>query len=163
MQNFLTLTLPLKQDAESQQKLAQLQKHVFNTPEFKKKISAALNESETVYFARFIVIDNKYIQINTTFDGDDREYAIYFFEKLRDVYKPVYELVEQGPTGADFNLENYLSFNEAHKLEPFFSYSAFPDKTLTDITGHNLANTQGGSRDSDDLQLIKEGKVPDLA
>jgi len=165
MQNFLTLTLPLKQDAESQKKLAELQKHVFDTPDFKKKISAALNESEAVYFARFMVIDKKYIQIITTFDGDDKEYAIFFFEKLRDLYKSVYELVEQGPTDADFNLENYLSFNEAHKVEPFFSYSAFPDKTLTDITGHNLANTQGGSHASDDSQMVKEEqeKVPDLA
>src|SRR5262245_56018186 len=137
MQKFLTLTLPLKQDAASQEKLAWLQKEVFNTDRFKKIINDALNESEAVYFAQFLVLDNKYIQIITTFDGDDREYALFFFEKLRDFYKPVYELVEEGPTGDDFNLQNYLSFNEAHKPEPFFSYSAFPDKTLADITSRN--------------------------
>src|SRR5215510_2012810 len=137
MQKFLTMTLPLKQDAASQEKLAWLQKEVFNTDRFKKKINDALNESEAVYFAQFLVLDKKYIQIITTFDGDDREYAIFFFEKLQLLYKPVYELVEGGPTDDDFNLENYLSFNEAHKPEPFFRYSAIPNQTLKDITGPN--------------------------
>jgi Dyp-type peroxidase family len=137
MQKFLTLTLPLKQDAASQEKLAWLQKEVFNTDGFKKMINDALDESEAVYFAQFLVLDKKYIQIITTFDGDDREYAIFFFEKLQRLYKPVYELVEGGPTDDDFNLQNYLSFNEAHKPEPFFRYSAIPDKTLKDITGPN--------------------------
>src|SRR6266498_439868 len=137
MQKFLTLTLPLKQDAASQEKLAWLQKSVFNTDGFKKMINDALDESEAVYFAQFIVIDKKYIQIITTFDGDDRDYAIFFFEKLQRLYKPVYELVEGGPTDDDFNLQNYLSFNEAHKPEPFFKYSAVPNKTLKDITGPN--------------------------
>ena len=137
MQKFLTLTLPLKQDAASQEKLAWLQKEVFNTDRFKKKINDALNESEAVYFAQFLVLDKKYIQIITTFDGDDREYAIFFFEKLQLLYKPVYELVEGGPTDDDFNLQNYLSFNEAHKPEPFFKYSAIPNKILKDIIGPN--------------------------
>jgi hypothetical protein len=137
MQNFLTLTLPLKQDAASQEKLAWLQKEVFNTDGFKKMINDALDESEAVYFAQFLVLDKKYIQIITTFDGDDREYAIFFFEKLQRLYKPVYELVEGGPIDDDFNLQNYLSFNEAHKPEPFFRYSAIPNKTLKDITGPN--------------------------
>src|SRR5215475_5735902 len=137
MQNFLTLTLPLKQDAASQKELARLQKEVFPSDDFEKMINNALEESEAVYFAQFLVLDNKYIQIITTFDGDDLEYAIFFFEKLQRLYKPVYELVEGGPTGDDFNLQNYLSFNEAHKPEPFYSYSAFPNKTLNDIIGPN--------------------------
>ena len=135
MQNFLTLTLPLKQDAASQETLARLQKEVFNTDGFKKMINDALDESEAVYFAQFLVLDRKYIQIITTFDGDDLgDHEIFLFETLRDLFKLLYELVEGGPTGADFNLGNYLSFNEAHKPEPFFSYSAFPDKTLKDIS-----------------------------
>ena len=137
MQKFLTLTLPLKQDAASQGKLAWLQKEVFPTDSFKKMINDALDESEAVYFAQFLVLDKKYIQIITTFDGDDREYAIFFFEKLQRLYKPVYELVEGGPVDDEFNLENYLSFNESHKPEPFFRYSAIPNKTLKDITGPN--------------------------
>src|SRR5215475_2512540 len=137
MQKFLTLTLPLKQDAASQEKLARLQEGEFKSDDFKKMIKYALDESEAVYFAQFLVLDKKYIQIITTFDGDDREYAIFFFEKLQRLYKPVYELVEGGPTDDDFNLENYLSFNEAHKPKPFFKYSAFRNKTLKDITGPN--------------------------
>src|SRR5262245_22521124 len=136
MQKFLTQTLPLKQDAASQEKLAWLQKEVFPTDRFLRMYSGALEESEAVYFAQFLVVDRKYIQIIATFDGDDLgDHEIFLFEMVRNLFKAIYELVEGGPTGADFNLGNYLSFNEAHKPEPFFSYSAFPDKTLKDIKG----------------------------
>jgi hypothetical protein len=136
MQNFLIQTLPLKQDGASQEKLAWLLKEVFKRYGFWKIYNAALEESEAVYFAQFLAVDRKYIQIITTFDGDDLgDHEIFLFEKLRDLFEVLYELVEGGPTGADFNLRNYLSFNKAHKPEPFLSYSAFPDKTLKDIIG----------------------------
>src|SRR5262249_46554116 len=158
MQQFLTLTLPLKQDAASQEQLARLQEGEFKSDEFKKMINAALDESEAVYFAQFLVLDNKYIQIITTFDGDDREYAIFFFEKLQRLYKPVYELVEGGPTDDDFNLQNYLSFNEAHKPKPFFSYSALPNKTLKDITGPNSHSISPAElTDPPGLQVVSPG------
>src|SRR5262245_27323605 len=158
MQKFLTLTLPLKQDGASQEKLAWLQKEVFPTDSFKKMINDALDESEAVYFAQFLVLDKKYIQIITTFDGDDREYAIFFFEKLQRLYKPVYELVEGGPTDDDFNLENYLSFNEAHKPEPFFRYSAIPNQTLKDITGLNSHSiSPEGATAHSERQVVSPG------
>jgi Dyp-type peroxidase family len=138
MQKFLTLTLPLLQDKDSQSHLNFLREKVFTSQQFIDKIDAALKESEAVHFAKFVIIDDKYIQINTIFDGDplddeDRDYAIFFFRKLEEVYREVYKIAVNGPANDQFNMHNYLSYNSAHRLKPFYTYSAYPDKKVTDI------------------------------
>src|SRR5262249_2099039 len=58
----------------------------------------------------------------------------------------------------DFNLQNYLSFNEAHKPKPFFSYSALPNKTLKDITGPNSHSISPAElTDPPGLQVVSPG------
>ena len=76
----LNLTMPLKQDPETQQKLQQLAAAFSQTVQ--PAIDAALGRSQIVHFARLLVIDNKYIQVLTEFDGDPMEYTEFFRKEL---------------------------------------------------------------------------------
>lgn len=67
MANALNLTAPLKQDAESQQRLMRLAATFAD--QVQPKIDAVLSKSRIVHFARILVIDNKYLQVITEFDG----------------------------------------------------------------------------------------------
>ena len=138
MQNFLNLTLPLKQDAASlagAQKLAAAL-NIKDSP-LKKQVEAALTDSKIVHFARFLVIGTQYIQVITTYDGNQHDYSVFFWNKLNSVFKAAYELVEGAPAGDDWNEDNFLAFNAlpAHQPQPFFLYSAYPDKTVRKING----------------------------
>jgi len=105
--NMLNATLPLKQDAESQARLQAL------AAEFKTKwvpqVWDVLKKSNMVHYARFTVIDNKYLQILTEFDGDFIAYSKFFAKELPDFFRAVFSLVDadlpQGPGGeADLSL-----------------------------------------------------------
>ena len=89
----LNFTAPLKQDPESQQHLKQLD--VSFADQVQPTVNAALTKSETVHFARFLVIDNKYIQIITEFDGDTMQYTEFFRKELG----PIFQLCETSPVG----------------------------------------------------------------
>ena len=95
MATALNLALPLKQDAESQAKLARLKEGFAQGPQ--KAIDAAFNKSQIVHFARFLVIDNRYLLILTEYDGDVAEYSEFFRQELRGVFGEVFSLVEGVP------------------------------------------------------------------
>ncbi len=135
MQNLLNLTLPLKQDEASQQGLQELLDGFDET--LAGPVGDALSDSDIVHFARFIVFDKKYLLIYTTFDGDPREYALFFWNKLNKVFKAAYEFVEGAPTGDDWTVDNFLAFNAVpeHQPTPFFTFSAYPDTTVKEING----------------------------
>src|SRR5262245_9661639 len=63
--NILNATLPLKQDAASQAKLQELARD-FPT-KWVPKVWDVLKSSQMVHYARFTVIDNKYLQILTEY------------------------------------------------------------------------------------------------
>lgn len=127
MQQFLNLTLPLKQDPES---LAGLQQLLANLDP--NTVTTALAGSEIVHFARFLLIGTQYIQIITTYDGTEEFYADFFWKQLNNVFKNAYEFVEGAPTGDDWTEDNFLAFNKipAHQPVPFYLFSAYPDKTV---------------------------------
>jgi hypothetical protein len=135
MQSFLNLTLPLKQDDASQAALQQLLGG-FNE-QLEAVVEEALAKSKIVHFARFIVLGTKYIQILTTYDGDEHEYAMFFWNELNPVFKAAYELVEGAPTGDNWTVDNFLAFNAipVHQPVPFYRFSAYPEKTVEDING----------------------------
>lgn len=93
--NMLNATLLLKQDADSQLKLKAL------ASEFKTKwvpqVWAVLKKSNMVHYARFTVIDNKYLQILTEFDGDFVTYSKFFAKELPDFFRAVFSLVDGAP------------------------------------------------------------------
>lgn len=91
----LNLTAPLKQDEESQRQIRQLADD-FAT-EVQPAVDRALAESHLVHFARVLVIDGKYIQVLTEFDGDPVEYTDFFRLKLGPVFKKIFSLVEGAP------------------------------------------------------------------
>jgi hypothetical protein len=91
----LNLTLPLKQDAETQEKLA-----AFGTAfaeHVQPRMDKALRESELVHFARVYVIENRWLLVLTEFDGDPIDYSEFFRLELTDVFKFVLSLVEGAP------------------------------------------------------------------
>jgi hypothetical protein len=104
----LNLTAPLKQDAETQQKLQGLAA-VF-ADQVQPAIDAALGGSEIVHFARVVVIDNKYIQVLTEFDGDPMQYTEFFRQQLGPVFQQIFSLVEGAPPWEE--LDNANSFFE---------------------------------------------------
>lgn len=111
MLTALNMTMPLKQDAESQAKLQQM-KAAF-ADHIQPAIDAALRKSQMVHFARVLVIDNKYIQVLTEFDGDPMEYTEFFRRELQPVFRNIFELAEGVPPWDEIN--NQDAFFEASK------------------------------------------------
>lgn len=101
MTHGLNLTLPLKQDAASQAALRKLAE-IFPT-EVQPKIEAALKKSKLVHFARVLVIDNKYVQVITEYEGDHQEYTEFFRRELQPVFGAIFALAEGTPDVADTN------------------------------------------------------------
>lgn len=98
MAHALNLTLKIKQDPETLARLAHIAE-VFPT-QIQPKIDAALRESGTVHFARVLVIENKYLQVITEYDGDHQDYTEFFRTKLPDVFGLLFGLAENAPDPA---------------------------------------------------------------
>jgi hypothetical protein len=104
----LNLTLPLKQDAATQQKLA-----AFATAfadHVQPRMDQALRESELVHFARVYVIENRWLLILTEYDGDPIVYSEFFRTELTDIFKYVLTLVEDAPAWEE--IDNDVRFFE---------------------------------------------------
>jgi hypothetical protein len=95
MAHALNLTLRIKQDPETLARLAAIAA-AFPT-QIQPKIDAALRESKIVHFARVLVIDNKYLQVITEYDGDHEGYTEFFRTKLPDVFAMLFGLAENAP------------------------------------------------------------------
>jgi hypothetical protein len=143
MATALNLTAPLKQDPESQQQLAAFvaafAEHV------QPLMERALAKSELVHFARVLVIDNRYLQVLTEFDGDPLLYTEFFRRELADVFKQVLTLIEDAPRWDD--VDDPTSFYEfMQSLNPpalgvapgddfnrGFLFSAYGDRRVDEI------------------------------
>lgn len=142
MVNALNMTMPLKQDPHSQQELQKLKVAFANGVQ--QAIGDALAESELVHFARVVVIDDKYIQVLTEYDGDKTVYALFFLQKLPEVFKAIFALVEDAPAWEElshpdvfltlaqqFNVRSLGS--KADDPEAGWLFSASGTKTVKDI------------------------------
>ena len=100
----LNLTIPLKQDEESQGRL----QRVLDTfdDSLRATVETALSKSELVHYARFVVIDRKYIQVLTEFDGDFMQYTEFFRRELGPVFQLVFSLAEGAPPWAELDTPN---------------------------------------------------------
>jgi hypothetical protein len=108
MPTALNLTAPLKQDPDSQAAIAALKARFAD--EIQPLMDAALAKSELVHFARVLVIDDRYLQVLTEFDGDPIKYTEFFRNELHDVFKLVFSLVEGAPPWEE--LDDELAFYE---------------------------------------------------
>lgn len=107
----LNMTVPLKQDPESQAKLQKL-KELF-ADHIQPEIDRALRKSKMVHFARVLVIHDRFLQVITEFDGDPEEYTEFFRRELPHVFKPIFELADGAPPWDELNDQD--SFFEASK------------------------------------------------
>ncbi len=143
MATALNLTAPLKQDPESQQRLQQLAA-VF-AEQVQPMMDAVLARSEIVHFARVLVIDNKYIQVLTEFDGDPEEYTQFFRKQLGPVFEEIFSLVEGAPPWEELNDPNTfyefshglnvraLGTSEGDNKDHGYMFSALGDTTIREI------------------------------
>jgi len=143
MATALNLTVPLKQDPETQRKLEQLAATFADTVQ--PAIDAALARSQLVHFARILVIGNRYLQVLTEFDGDPLLYTEFFRKELGEVFKQVFSLVEGAPSWDELdNPNDFFEFTSRHNLKSLgtstvgnegrgYLFSAFGDTTVREI------------------------------
>lgn len=112
MTHALNLTLPIKQDAETLAKLHEL-KEIF-ADHVQKPISAALRESRLVHFARVLVIDEKYIQVITEYEGSHQEYTEFFRQALTPIFAKIFELADGAPDVND--TAAFWEYAKAHNV-----------------------------------------------
>jgi hypothetical protein len=143
MATALNLTAPLKQDPETQDRLRQLAagfaEHV------QPLIDAALSKSEVVHYARVLVIDDKYLQVLTEFDGDPMTYTEFFRTELGPVFQQIFALVEGAPPWEELNEPNaFFAFSRKLNLRSLgrstdgdqqqgYLFSAIGDTTVREI------------------------------
>lgn len=101
MTHGLNLTIPIGQDEATQKKLAALAEQFED--KIQPAIDRALRESKLVHFARILVIDNKYIQVITAYDGDHLEYTEFFRRALTPIFKEIFSLSADAPDVNDPN------------------------------------------------------------
>ena len=138
----LNLTAPLKQDPETQQHLAELAASFADTVQ--PVIDAALARSEIVHYARVVVIDNRYIQVLTEFDGDPMQYTEFFRRELQPVFQAIFSLVEGAPSWDELNNpESFFEFTHNLNLRSLgtsadggdrgYLFSAPGDRTVREL------------------------------
>jgi hypothetical protein len=100
----LNFTVPLKQDPQSQERLEHLMASF--AQRIQPAVDAALSRSQIVHFARVLVIDRKYLQVLTEFDGDPMDYTEFFRKELGPVFEAIFALAEGAPAWEELNNPN---------------------------------------------------------
>jgi hypothetical protein len=142
MAHSLNLTLKIKQDAETLTKLKHFKE---NFASLQDRIAAAMKESKILHFARVVVIEDKYVQVLTEYDGDRKAYTEFFRKKLPDIFKLVFSLAEDAPTTDDLDDPDlFFSFSKDKDIRPLgkslsddpddhFVFSAYGNLTVEQI------------------------------
>jgi len=140
MTHALNLTLPIKQDPETLKKLQHV-KAVFAT-EIQPKIEQALRESKIVHFARVVVIQDKYLQVITEYDGDPKEYTEFFRQALPDVFATLFALAEEAPDFKNLDEQSFFQLSQGLDLPSLgqstgeskgYLFSAYDNHTVKSI------------------------------
>jgi hypothetical protein len=115
MAHALNLTLRIKQDPDTQKRLAQIA--AIFASQIQPKIDKALRDSQIVHFARVLVIDNKYLQVITEYDGTHVDYTEFFRQQLPDVFGMLFSLAENAPPPAAMNDQNaFFEFSKSLQI-----------------------------------------------
>lgn len=110
MPHALNMTIPLKQDAASLQKLEQL-KRDFAT-KYQPKMDQALRGSEIVHYARVVVIGDKFLQVITEYDGDHKAYTEFFRRALPDVFDAIFSLADGAPGFGQLDQQSFFEISK---------------------------------------------------
>jgi hypothetical protein len=145
MTHALNLTLPIKQDAETQAKLKGFA-DIFDS-QVQPKIADAMMQSHILHFARIVVIDNKYIQVLTEYEGLHQEYTEFFRRALKPVFTAIFGLAEGAPDVNDPSA--FFEYTKNHNIQPLgkstsgstdfegnpagWLFSAYDGKTVKEI------------------------------
>ena len=113
MTHALNMTLPLKQDAVSQGKAGALGGELRRRRPA-EEIERALKKSRLVHFARVLVIDNKYIQVITEYEGDLGVYTEFFRKELAPIFGAIFELAEGAPSANETNA--FFTYAKDHNV-----------------------------------------------
>jgi hypothetical protein len=93
--------------------------------------AAALKQSRIVHFARVVVIEDKYIQVITEYEGTHQEYTEFFRRALTPIFAAIFSLADT--TGLDINDPNaFFEFSKNHNAR---SLGTATDGS-TDISGN---------------------------
>jgi hypothetical protein len=142
----LNLTAPLKQDQDTQNRLGQLANAFAH--DVQPALDAALAKSEIVHFARVLVIDGKYLQVLTEFDGDPMDYTEFFRKELGPVFEQIFSLVEGAPPWDQLNNPNdFYEFTSSLNLKSLgtstspgedrgYLFSSIGETTVRDLKPH---------------------------
>jgi hypothetical protein len=145
MAHALNLTLALKQDPQTQATLSQV-KATF-AKSIQPAVDAALRKSQIVHFARVLVIDDKYIQIITEYDGDEQQYSEFFRKELQPIFKVIFSMAEGAPSWDELNNSNtFFQFSNGKNVRALgeldppdpkegWLFSAYGGKTVKDLLG----------------------------
>lgn len=144
MPHPLNLVLRVKQDEESQRKLAEL-KRAF-AAHIQPAVDRALRSSEIVHFGRVLVIEDKYLLVLTEYDGDRQEYTEFFRRQLPEVFEAVFALAEGAPSWEELNTpDDFYKFASSANVralgessrpqdaEDGYLFEAFGDTTVKEI------------------------------
>jgi hypothetical protein len=142
MANALNMTMRLKQDPASLAKLSKV-KEVFHE-QIQGQIDAALRKSQLVHFARVLVIDDKYIQVITEYDGDPIVYTDFFRVSLPVVFKTIFDLVDDAPPWDELNdRDAFFKYSSGKNLRALggdpadphtgYLFSAYGDRTVKQL------------------------------
>jgi hypothetical protein len=123
----LNLTAPLKQDPDSQRKIAAFAAAF--TDYVQPRMDHALAESELVHFARVLLIGEppRYLQILTEYDGEPLFYTEFFRTKLGDLFKDVFALIEGAPPWEEIDDETSFHHYAQSLNLPALGKSVRPD------------------------------------
>jgi hypothetical protein len=142
----LNLTIPLKQDPQSQEALRQLEASFSQTVQ--KHIDDALTSSQLVHFARIVVIKEegrgRYLQVLTEFDGDPMGYTEFFRLALGPVFEQIFELAADAPPWEELNTpERFFEYTHDRNLKSLgaskygddrgYLFSAVGDKRVEEL------------------------------
>jgi len=111
MTHALNMTIPLKQDPESQKKLQEL-KRDFAT-KYQPKMDKALRDSEIVHFARVVVIGDKFLQVITEYEGDHKGYTEFFRKALPEVFDAIFSLAEGAPGFGQLDEQSFFKISKS--------------------------------------------------
>jgi hypothetical protein len=147
MPHALNLTIPIKQDEATKKRLAEITA-AFPT-QIQPKIDAALRNSKTVHFARVLVIDGKYLQVITEYDGDHKAYTEFFRKELPDVFATLFSLADGAPSFGDLNSDSFYQLAKSMNIRSLgettlnetddtgapegYLFSAYSKKTVRDV------------------------------
>jgi hypothetical protein len=156
MAHSLNLTLKIKQDPATLKKLQEF-KAVF--PQVQAKIADAMRRSQILHFARVVVIEDRYIQVLTEYDGDRQAYTEFFRRELPDVFALVFALADDAPSPD--KLKAMLADSD-----DFFAYSKDKDirplgnSLSDDPDDHFVFSAYGTMTVQEILPLLPKDRLP---